>query len=430
MTSGAFQAYPVSSIVINRDERQRRTLSQIDELAESIHRIGLINPPVITRDGVLVAGERRLTAVKTLGWTHISVQFVEDLSEYELQTIELEENVKRMDLTWQEECLAMQRFHQLKIANEPSWSQEKTAQALGYDQRTISSKLAVAASLDKENISSADKFSVARNMVQRETERKKSTDLIDISSLYKKLLAEDREKTGEPPLAEPVAPVPPLLLADFHEWQEAYAGPKFNLIHCDFPYGINVADSPRMSAAIQDYYDDSPDIYWTLLGRLAHAMDNVVAESAHLIFWFSMKFYTPTFHHLTEMGWKVDPFPLVWAKSDACGIAPDPQRGPRRTYETAFFASRGDRKLTQAGTKSASIIYPGKKGDDEHMSEKPEPMLRHFLSMICDEYSQVLDPTCGSGNALKAATALGAHHVLGLEKSEQFYDDSYRRYFK
>src|SRR5690606_37631741 len=135
------------------------------------------------------------------------------------------------------------------------------------------------------------------------------------------------------------------LNTSFHEWQESYNGPKFNLIHCDFPYGINVADAPRMSSTIKDYYEDSPDVYWSLVARLARAMDNVVAESAHLMFWHSMKFYRDTVFELERMGWKVNPFPLIWHKSDGAGIAPDPQRGPRQTYEAAIFASRGDRKI-------------------------------------------------------------------------------------
>src|SRR5687767_12155867 len=110
MTSGNFRSHAVSSIIVDRAGRQRRELRDIDKLAESIQRIGLIQPIVITGDGVLVAGERRLTAVRQLGWTHISVQFVEDLSDYELQCIELEENVKRENLPWQDEVSALERF--------------------------------------------------------------------------------------------------------------------------------------------------------------------------------------------------------------------------------------------------------------------------------------------------------------------------------
>lgn len=423
MTSGRFQSYPIASIITNRADRQRRELVNIDELAESIARTGLIHPIVVTSDGVLVAGERRLTACRSLGWTSIPVQFAEDLSEYELQVIELEENIKRVDLTWQDECLAMERFHRLKASNEDNWSQIKTAEALGVTDSTVAQKLAVAKEIlsGNERIATADKFSVAKNLTQRSNERKKATTLEGLSSaLFEEPSQEEKS------LVRPV----PILLADFHRWQEDYSGPKFNLIHCDFPYGINVADSPRQNSSIQEYYDDSPEVYHQLLGTLMKSMENVVAESAHLIFWFSMHYYEHTLKCLTEMGWTVNPFPLVWHKSDNAGVAPDPQRWPRRTYETAFVASRGDRKLTQAGSKSNSFAYPGKLGDEAHLSAKPREMLRHFLSMFCDEYSLVFDPTCGSGNALRVAEDLGAKLVLGLEKNEDFYTTAVARYYE
>ena len=407
MTSGNFRNTLISSIIVERDERQRKELVKIDELAESIGRLGLINPIVITQDGVLVAGERRLTACRSLGWTHIPTQSTEDLTEYELQAIELEENIKRVDLTWQEEVEALAKFHKLKSTNEEGWTQADTAEALGCSRSDVAKKLSVAAELTNEVVAKADRLSAAANIVQRNTERRKTAALAKVEAV----------------LPQPEAPAItiPLLNTSFHDWQPTYDGPKFNLIHCDFPYGINAASTPRMSATIRDYYDDSPDVYWTLLDRLALAMDNVVAESAHLIFWHSMKFFSPTVQILTDMGWTVNPFPLIWHKSDNSGIAPDPQRGPRQTYEAAIFASRGDRKITQAGCVSNSFSHPGSRADAIHMSEKPMPMLRHFFRMVCDEYSAVLDPTAGSANALKVAEALGAPTVLGLEQSEQFY---------
>jgi site-specific DNA-methyltransferase (adenine-specific) len=54
------------------------------------------------------------------------------------------------------------------------------------------------------------------------------------------------------------------------------------------------------------------------------------------------------------------------------------------------------------------------------MSEKPEPMLRHFFGMLVDENTVMLDPTCGSGSSLRAAESLGAKHVLGLELNPEF----------
>lgn len=423
MTSGNFRTIPLSSIIVNRDERQRRELKGIEELAESLNRVGLINPLVVTPDCVLVAGERRYTAATSLGWTSISVQYTTDLSEYELAVIELEENVKRSDLTWQDQCLAIEKFHTLKSTNEEGWNSEATASSLGLTSREVNRHLGVAREIlgGNERVAKAEKYTMAVNLVSREAERKRDSAFNEIDEKAVVIQTEP---------SKPAAPIPPLLHADFHEWSAAYSGVPYNLIHCDFPYGINVANSPRQNSSIQEFYEDTKDVYFALLDTLASSMSNVVADSAHLIFWFSMDYYSVTLDRLTQMGWKVNPFPFIWHKSDNAGIAPDPQRGPRRTYETAFFASRGDRKITQAGAVSNSFAHPGKKGPDGiHLSEKPVAMLAHFLRMICDDYSRVLDPTCGSGNALKAATTLGAPTVLGIEREHSFYETSCLRYF-
>jgi site-specific DNA-methyltransferase (adenine-specific) len=54
-------------------------------------------------------------------------------------------------------------------------------------------------------------------------------------------------------------------------------------------------------------------------------------------------------------------------------------------------------------------------GNKIHPSQKSEPMLRAFLSMLVDETSTVLDPCCGSAAALRAAEDCGAKSILGLE---------------
>jgi ParB/RepB/Spo0J family partition protein len=425
VTSGNFQSYLVAAIYVDRDERQRRELRDIDQLALSIQQRGLINPITIAPDGKLIAGERRLSAVRLLGWTHISVQFTdEEADEKQLYAIELEENVKRENLTWQEEVAALERYHKFQVSENEGWTQDDTAAAVGYSAQDVSRKLMVAANLENEVVAGAERLSAAINIVQRNAERKRTSTLDAVSAVAGALVGEEVSEEvdeGFEPAVEAVVPTIPLLNVSFHDWQETYDGPKFNLIHCDFPYGINVADTPRMDATIKDYYEDSPDIYWALLSRLGRAMDNVVADSAHLIFWHSMKYHADTRFELERMGWHCNPFPLIWHKSDGSGIAPDPQRDPRQVYEAAIFARRGDRKLTQEGCINNVFAYPGRRDGAIHVSEKPYAMLRHFFRMVCDEYSYVLDPTCGSGNALKVAEDMGATRVLGLEQLEEFH---------
>jgi hypothetical protein len=85
--------------VIEVGERRRTEIGDIDSLAESIQRYGLLHPIVVDAQARLVAGERRLRACEQLGWTEIDVRDLGTLTDSELREIELEENLRRKDLT-------------------------------------------------------------------------------------------------------------------------------------------------------------------------------------------------------------------------------------------------------------------------------------------------------------------------------------------
>lgn len=77
-------------------ERHRRDMGDISGLAASIREVGLLHPIVITPDGALVAGARRLAACNLLGLPEIPVTVIE-LDE--LLKAEWVENTQRKDFT-------------------------------------------------------------------------------------------------------------------------------------------------------------------------------------------------------------------------------------------------------------------------------------------------------------------------------------------
>jgi ParB/RepB/Spo0J family partition protein len=414
MLSAQFDTILISEVKINRDERIRKEIRReaVASLAESISRVGLLHPIVLRRDSVLIAGETRLTACKSLGWTHIPFQYFDNIEPDQLLSVELEENVKRSDLTWQEQCDALAKYHALKLRTEEGWTQEKTAEALGMSVGHVTNHLNVAKELASGNkrVGSALKLSTAIGVARRGIERKKADQLATIN-----LSLSDDEDDGA--LAEDTVPLEtPILNVDFVDWAETYSGAPFNLIHCDFPYGINADEFAQGAAKSFGGYDDSPETYWKLVDALLKNRYGLMGQSAHIIFWFSMQHYGETLARLQKHFW-VDPYPLVWQKSDNRGVIPDPNRGPRRIYETAFLASHGDRKIISA--KSNAFAAPTSRLG-EHMSEKNVEALKHFMGMVADGGTRLLDPTCGSGSALRAGRDLGVASVLGLEINPEF----------
>jgi len=422
MTSGNFATVLIKELFVNRETRQRKVLEKIDELAESINLTGLIHPIVVTREGRVVAGERRWEACKLLGWTAIPVQYTDQLTEEELQLIELEENLKRLDICWQDEVLAISKYHEIKSSSATDWDMGDTASTLGIGRKSIGDKLLVASELLKNNktVTEAKMYSVAQGLTVRLNKRKKDSELETIQG---DLFSKPEVPTIAATISVPssiskeenwdATPVIPLKNVDFLDWIKTYSGVKFNFLHCDFPYGINI-DGTTQGNAVQSQqgYEDTENTYWNLI----HGLDYLntrghIAKSAHMIFWFSMKYYEDTKNILESMGWTVLYTPLIWHKSDNTGIIPDVNRGPRQTYETAFFCSRGDRQIVRA--KANSFSSPTTKLI--HMSEKPKPVLTHFFNMLIDETTVMLDPTCGSATAVVVARQLKAKSVLGLE---------------
>lgn len=121
---------------------QPRTIfddEKIQELAQTIHTHGMIQPIVVRKlDGEryeLIAGERRWRAVTFLEWEQIPA-IIREMSDTETASVALIENLQREELTVIEEARAYAQLLELH-----SLTQEALAQRLGKNQSTIANKL-------------------------------------------------------------------------------------------------------------------------------------------------------------------------------------------------------------------------------------------------------------------------------------------------
>ena len=389
-----------ADVLVERSSRQRKEI-KVEDLKDSIQRLGILHPIIVTDEMLLIAGERRLTACLELG-IKVPVRKFSSLSDIERKIIELEENFKREDLDWRDRIQAVGLIHEGHKSRAESWTQGDTARSIGMDDTTISKMLYVYENLDSPIIADIESWRVAYNRLMAKNNRIVNNVLAD-------LLENANTAFSAPEVRETPATVDSILNDDFVKWAPHYKGPKFNLIHCDFPYGIDAFLGAQMQ---QDgNYADTFDTYKSLIATLHQNLDNLLAPSGHILFWFSMKYYTYTRKVLQDMNLTVNPIPLVWHKSDNTGVCPDAARAPRQVYETAFLAYRGDRPIV----KVVGNCHSSPTDKSLHPSAKPEAMLKHFFSMLVDGSTRMLDPTAGSGSSLRAAEALGAEFCLGLE---------------
>lgn len=111
---------------------------KIDELCQTIKTHGVIQPIVVRDKGEnfeLIAGERRLRAVKKLGMKTIPA-IIKNYNEAQTASISLIENLQREGLTAIEEATAYQ-----KLIDLHGLTQESLAQRLGKGQSTIANKI-------------------------------------------------------------------------------------------------------------------------------------------------------------------------------------------------------------------------------------------------------------------------------------------------
>jgi len=459
-----FGRMPLEKIWVNRAERQRREVDlEAGGFLASIAQRGVINAVILEQvpDSrgyhVLYAGERRYAASLFLGLPDIPFRFAHNPSDTEMQIIELEENLKRKDLTWQETCQAVVRIHALFKEENPSHTFEATGAALGWhDASHVAKYHFINESWYDEAVRGCGTANEAYNLLQRRFARAKANKLEEwlgggagggeeekendirpsnsVNDNYRNGIIGDDSNNNHGQTGRNFAGLAgtqgapsttsalPVTQGDFLTWAPSYSGPKFNLIHCDFPFGIKFGESTHKSGSNAlhreegELYQDGSEVYEALLECLVTHFDHFASESCHLMFWYSSRheIEVATRKALARIsGLSFFRFPLLWHKSDNAGfITPG---HPRHIYETCLLGVRGDRPIV----RYVSDAYSAPSDNSLHMSAKPEPMLRYFMGMLVDEHSRVFDPTCGAGSALRAAEALRAERVFGLEKSPE-----------
>ena len=88
------------------------TLSNIDDLVQSIGDVGLLSPLVIDKKNQVISGNRRLSAIRELGWKEVDVE-VADIPEEDVVSILIAFNKQRIKSTREilNEYFALEKIH-------------------------------------------------------------------------------------------------------------------------------------------------------------------------------------------------------------------------------------------------------------------------------------------------------------------------------
>lgn len=411
--------------------RQRREFEPeaLTDLANSISSLGLLHPIVIRETSlgpVLVAGERRLRALETI-WllgagcrcdgtlyppNTIPTITLGELSPLEAEEAELDENLKRRDLTWQERSEALARLHRLRNAQAEQIGQTHSiADTLREVETSDYTK-------DRQSILLADHLS---NPIVAGAKNEKEA--------FKALKREEDSRKNRA-LAETVgasynSAVHKLHHTDCLEWLARCPDNTFDVVLTDPPYGMNAqnfGDGAGKLSNAEHHYDDSPEAWRALMNRFCPEAFRVAKPQAHAYIFCDFDRFHELKSIMQSAGWYVFRTPFIVYKQGS-GRVPLPDQGPRRQYETILYAIKGQRPVTGIH----SDVIPCRLEENlGHGANKPVELYVDLLKRSTRPGDTVLDAFAGSGTIFPAAHACKLY-ATGLELNAEYYGLSVKR---
>lgn len=410
---------PLNEVKIHAD-RQRKHFDEgaLRDLAQSIQEIGLLHPIILTNDLVyLQSGERRLRAIIQLteqnktfycnGYEvpsgHIPCITLADLPPEKLKEAELEENLRRVSLTVVEEARAIADLHNFRVAqakeDSAKWTMGDTSQEV-YDT-------------PNKRASVRDSIIISQHLDDPEVAQAK-TPREAIAHISKKLEREFTEMLGESVQLNETTDNR-LFMED--AFNIKLLPQKFDVIIADPPYGVGADNwgSNRQHAQVQEF-DDSEVAFDEWILFLTQGGYDLAKEQAHLYIFCDIRNFQFIHNRAKIYGWHPWTTPLIWAKGNQ-GMLPDPDGGPRRTYEAIFFAKKG--KMPVTGVYPDVISSVPAPLHKRHPDEKPAALYANLLRRSCLPGMAVLDPCCGSGGIFPAANSLSLT-AYGIEQNSSY----------
>lgn len=411
-------------------DRQRKEFEPValNELSETIRQTGLMHAPVVreTPEGLmLVAGERRIRAITDMwmlgGKLRFNGQDVEEgfipyvtlgqLSPLAAEEAELEENLHRKDLTWQENAAAMAKLHSLRSRQAQAegrmhtvadTAMETKGRSDGSYQESVRKDLIVAKHLSNPEVAKAKSADEAFKILKRQETTAKNV-----------ALGESVGRTFKASIHE-------IFNVNCLEWMANADPEQFDVILTDPPYGMG-ADSfgdggGGRLANNEHHYKDDYEGWQKLMAAWCPLSFRLAKPQAHAYVFCDID----NFHELKKLmqaaGWYVFRTPFICTKPNS-GRVPLPDEGPRRQYETLLYAIKGHKKTTAI---YPDVITTTADSGLQHGAQKPVALYENLLQRSVRPGDVVLDSFGGSGTLLPAAHSFKCKAVV-LEQSKEYY---------
>lgn len=339
-----------------------------------------------------------------------------ELDELAAEEAELEENIRRVDLSWQERAAATAKLNSLRTklsvaAGQPlpsvaDISQEVRGSSAGIHQETTRREIVLAKHLGNPAVAGAKSVDEAWKALKREEGANRSRELAE--TIGRTFTAASHHA----------------IQMDSLEWMAHVAAEQFDVILTDPPYGIaadEFGDSGGHTAGGHQY-DDSEENFVNLMQAFWVESFRLAKPQAHLYCFCDLDWFHVMKRDAATAGWKVFRTPLIWHKPGAFR-APWPQHGPQRKYEICLYAIKGERPALKLAPDVITINPDANLG---HMAQKPVALFEELLRRSAHPGDLVLDPFMGTGTIFPAAHALKVR-AIGIERDAGSYGIALQR---
>jgi site-specific DNA-methyltransferase (adenine-specific) len=428
----------IDDVVIN--DRIRKDLGNIDELTNSIREFGLIQPLVLYQpkpmevptkaEGLpynengkpeLCAGGRRLTALKRLGikelihGQHYIWRDEEDA--YRRKATELEENLRRQELSWQETVNAkaellqlMQAIHGVATSGGRTRAELVGGESSGFGVRKLASMLGESVGQTSKDLQIANAIRALPQLRGADTKESAFRQLNILGAVATMAKAAAVHKVNNPG-----AQAWTLYEGDFRDHVKKVPNETVDLVYSDLPFGVDLSKMSKHSGGVVDY-TDTRDTVVSCIEAIANESFRTLRTDRYAIFWFGFNYYSDLVAGLERAGFGVVPVPIVWTKGTRSTENPNTRYADG--YDAALLAIKGSPVFMRPGKTNVVNIPAITSTDRLQIAQQPVALVKNFIEDTTAEGATVVDFTAGSGTTGVAALELKRRVIL-FEKEPQ-----------
>jgi len=389
----------ITQVTVDR-ARFRDATGDMDDLATSLARFGQLQPILVEEreDGKyeLIAGYRRLTACQMNGQKTILAEARGAMDVLMAKEMELEENIQREQMSWQEEEAAIAEIHAIRAARDPNWTQSKTAIMLGERGQAAVAEAVKITNAMKLFPELADAKNKNQALKWLDTKVKNIGRAIEVKQNPKNYAAIEEK----------------IWLGDSVDLIKKVPDASFDAVITDPPFGVDYGDRVAGSVGSLTSYQDDATAYRRLLS-MAPDIYRTLKPNGFLVWFFGISWYSEVKLAFQSAGFTVDEIPLIWNRSEGRTFTNVPDHYFAKGYDVAIHAFKGDPKIVKRGPNVVSIL-PVETKDRDFVVERPVELYEHYIKALTIPGQRVADFFVGSGSC-PAGCARTDRDYFGIE---------------